>query len=89
LWRGTEEAIHVIGPRNHFLKSKHTRAHMREVWQPTVIDRAPWDERVRQDGPSAHDHARQRARHILATHQPDPLPCADRIREVIAAFVKM
>jgi len=84
-----EEAIHAIGPRNHFLKSKHTRAHMRDVWQPTVINRAPWDEWVRQGRPSADDYARQRARHILETHQPDPLPCAARLREIIAAFESM
>jgi trimethylamine--corrinoid protein Co-methyltransferase len=80
------EVIHSVGPRSHFLKSKHTKAHMREVWQPTVIDRTPWAEWVNKGRPSANDHARQKARSILALHQPEPLACADRIHEIIAEY---
>ena len=80
------EVIQGIGPRSHFMKSRHTKAHMREVWQPTVLDRAPWDEWVKKGRPSANDNARQVARRLLASHQPDPLPCADRIREIVMAY---
>lgn len=81
-----EDVIHATGPRSHFLKAKHTRAHMREIWQPTVMDRTPWDEWVKKGRPSANDKARDKARQILASHQPEPLPGADRIQEIIAAF---
>ncbi len=80
------EVIHATGPRNHFLKSRHTKAHMRDIWQPTVMDRSPWEEWIKKGQPEARDHARQRARQIMASHQPEPLPCADRLREIIAAY---
>ncbi len=80
------DVIQAVGPRNHFLKSKHTRAHMREIWQPSVMDRSPWDEWVKKGRPIVEDRARQRARAILASHEPEPLPCADRIRDIIAAY---
>jgi trimethylamine--corrinoid protein Co-methyltransferase len=79
-------AIEAAGPRSHFMTCPHTRAHMREVWQPSVMDRSPWDEWVRQGRPSADDRAKLKARHLLATHQPEPLPCAGRLREIIAAY---
>jgi trimethylamine--corrinoid protein Co-methyltransferase len=79
-------AIEAAGPRSHFMTSPHTRAHMREVWQPSVMDRSPWDEWVRQGRPTADDRAQQAARRLLATHQPEPLPCAERLREIIAAY---
>jgi trimethylamine--corrinoid protein Co-methyltransferase len=80
------EAIQATGPRNHFLKAKHTKAHMRKVWQPSVMDRSPWDEWVKKGRPTADDRARQQARDLLASHEPEPLPCADRIRDIIAAY---
>jgi trimethylamine--corrinoid protein Co-methyltransferase len=84
-----EQVIHDTGPRSHFLKSKHTRAHMREIWQPTVMDRTPWDEWVRKGRPTANDRAREKARQILASHEPEPLACTDRIRKIIAAYERM
>lgn len=69
---------------NHF--DQNTKLHMREAWQPAVIDRTPWDEWVKKGRPSVNDIARQKARQILATHEPEPLPCADRVREIIRAY---
>lgn len=80
------DVIDAIGPQSHYLASKHTRQHMRQVWQPTVLERTPWDEWVKKDRPTALDRARERARHILATHQPEPLPCAESLREIITAY---
>ena len=81
-----EDVIHATGPRSHFLTAGHTRAHLREIWQPTVMDRTSWGEWVKQGRPSANEKARERARKILASHVPEPLPCADRIREIIEDF---
>jgi trimethylamine--corrinoid protein Co-methyltransferase len=81
-----EDVIHAAGQRSHFLKSKHTRAHMREIWQPSVIDRTPWDEWVKRGRPTVNDRAREKAKQVLASHRPEPLACADRIREIIAAY---
>lgn len=81
-----EDVIHAVGPRSHFLTVAHTRAHLREIWQPTVMDRTTWDEWVKKGRPSANDKAREKARQILTSHAPEPLPCADRIREIIEDY---
>ena len=80
------DVIHSVGPRHHFLKTKHTKAHMRTLWQPTLLDRTPWMEWISKGRPSANDNARAKARALLASHQPEPLPCADRIHEIIADY---
>jgi trimethylamine--corrinoid protein Co-methyltransferase len=80
------DVIHSVGPRNHFLKTKHTKAHMRTLWQPTLLDRTPWLDWVSKGRPSANDNAREKARALLASHQPEPLPCAGRLREIIADY---
>jgi len=66
------EAIKAVGPGGNFLTQKHTRAHMREIFIPEYLDRRPyniWEEK--KDGP--RDWAREKARKLVETHQPDPL----------------
>ncbi len=66
------DVIKAVGPGGNFLTQKHTRAHMREIFVPHFMDRRPynvWEEK--RDGP--RDWAREKARNILATHQPEPL----------------
>ena len=66
------DVIRAVGPNGNFLKQKHTRQHMRELWQPRLMDRRPygqWEEK--RDG--ARDWARARAQDILKNHQPAPL----------------
>ncbi|MBN1224840.1 MAG: trimethylamine methyltransferase family protein [Candidatus Aminicenantes bacterium] len=77
------ETIRKVGPGAHFLTQEHTRKHMRELWLPTLMDRRPYSEwKEKKDG--ARDWALERARHILNTHQPDPIP-----REVSAELEKI
>ena len=83
-----EEVIHNVGPRGHFLTDAHTRAHLREIWQPKVMERTSWDDWFKRGRPGAGDRARERARHILASHKPEPLPGAERIREILAEHSK-
>jgi trimethylamine--corrinoid protein Co-methyltransferase len=83
-----EDVIHAVGPRGHFLTAAHTRAHLREIWQPTVMERTPWGQWEKQGRPSANTKAREKARQILASHVPEPLPGSDRIREIIEDFSK-
>jgi len=84
-----EEVIHNVGPRGHFLTDAHTRAHLREIWQPKVMERTSWDDWIKKGRPGAGDRARERARHILASHKPEPLPVAERIGEIIAEYSKL
>jgi len=66
------EAIRQVGPGGNFLGHKHTLKHMRELWQPSFMDRRPyevWEQR--RDG--ARDFARQKARTLLNDYHPSPL----------------
>jgi len=83
------DVIDAVGPQHHFLTEDHTFAHMYDLWQPAVIDRLPWEEWVQAGRPAARQRAAEKARAILAVHQPDPLPGAGRIREIIAAYERM
>jgi trimethylamine--corrinoid protein Co-methyltransferase len=79
------EVIEAVGPRGHFMEQEHTLRYMREIWQPALLDRMPAEAWERAGRPSARDRARERARQILATHEPEPLPCEPQIREIISA----
>lgn len=66
------DTIKAVGPGGNFMSQKHTRAHMREIFVPEYLDRRPynvWEEK--KDGP--RDWAREKARKLVETHQPDPL----------------
>jgi trimethylamine--corrinoid protein Co-methyltransferase len=66
------EAIRAVGPGGHYLTQRHTRRHMGDLWVPTLLDRRPYEEWER-DRAGPRDWARERARQLLATHQPEPL----------------
>jgi trimethylamine--corrinoid protein Co-methyltransferase len=79
------DVIGEVGPFGDFLSHDHTMAHMREQSQPGLIDR-----RVREDWKASgsttlHERALEKARQILATHVPDPLPdgVADQLKAII------
>ena len=83
------DVIRAVGPGGNFLAQKHTRKHMHDLWLHTLMDRRPyhvWEEK--RDG--AHDWARKRAQHILATHQPEPLDpkLSEELVQIITAVEK-
>jgi trimethylamine--corrinoid protein Co-methyltransferase len=66
------DAIREAGPRGDFLTHDHTLRHMRELWIGSLMDRRPysvWE--TKKDG--ARDWAREKAKKLLASHQPTPL----------------
>jgi trimethylamine--corrinoid protein Co-methyltransferase len=80
------DVIAEIGPFGDFLSHDHTMAHMRSTSQPALIDR-----RVREDWAATgsltmHDRALLKAREILETHVPDPLP--DGVADELAAIIR-
>ncbi len=81
------DVIKEIGPGRDFLTHPHTYDGMRGQSQPEIIDRrtrAPWEE----DGATtAYERAVEKARWILANHQPDALPeeVLTKIRSIVAA----
>jgi len=80
------DAIRAVGPGGNFLAQKHTKKHMRQIWTPQFMDRRPYETwQEKQDG--ARDWAREKARHILETHKPDPLDpnLAAELERIIAS----
>ncbi len=68
------DVIHDVGPLKDFLAQKHTLKHMRSQSQPDLIDRrrrSKWEDL---GGTDLYARASAKAREILETHQPDPLP---------------
>ncbi len=81
------ETIRQVGHHGNYLSTRHTLKHMRELWQPTLMDRRPynvWQEK--KDGPRVW--ALEKARKILREYHPQPLEAglAAGLREVIASF---
>jgi trimethylamine--corrinoid protein Co-methyltransferase len=65
--------IEAVGPGGHFLtrRSSRERARSGEVWRPSVFQRGSIADFV--DRPLIDD-ALERARELLATHEPTPIP---------------
>jgi trimethylamine--corrinoid protein Co-methyltransferase len=65
-------AIRDVGPGGTFLTHPHTKRHVRELWLNSFLDRRPygvWEEKKN----GAPDWALEKARQILAGHEPAPL----------------
>jgi trimethylamine--corrinoid protein Co-methyltransferase len=68
------DLIHEIGPDGQYLDSKHTLAHFRERWYPTLIDRQNYDNWQAQGAKTLEQRAGERVQKILDEHRPEPLP---------------
>jgi trimethylamine--corrinoid protein Co-methyltransferase len=68
------DVIHDVGPKNDFLGHDHTFKHMQEQSQPTLIDRRMREDWQADGSTDLHQRATEKARQILETHQPEPLP---------------
>ena len=80
------DTIEAVGHEGHFMGKKHTVAHAKEMWQPMVTDGQPYKTWKDAGSKSAADHAREKAKEILKTHEVEPL--AEDIRKELAAIVK-
>ena len=78
--------IEAVGYRDDFLSLPSTYAHMREQSAPVLLDRRVRAEWAADGSSRAEERALARAREILATHRPLPLPDGVRARfaEIIA-----
>jgi trimethylamine--corrinoid protein Co-methyltransferase len=68
------DVIAKVGPFSQFISEKHTFSHMRRMSQPKLIDRRVREKWEKAGGRSMHEKATEKARDILASHKPDPLP---------------
>jgi trimethylamine--corrinoid protein Co-methyltransferase len=80
------DAIRRVGPSGTYLADKHTRRHLREIWQPAVWDRSPYDAWLAGGKRGALESATEQAREILESHAPVPLPdeVAAELRSIVA-----
>ncbi len=80
------DLIEKVGPGGAFInQARSASLCRREAWVPSVLDRTPytiWDSKGR---PAAEELAAEKARRLLETHQPAPLPdgTADRIQQIL------
>jgi trimethylamine--corrinoid protein Co-methyltransferase len=79
------DAIKEIGPGRDFLMHPTTFKGMRQQSRPEMIDRRMRGVWEAAGGTSAYDRALEKARWILANHQPEPLP--DAVLTTIRAIV--
>ncbi|WP_027366121.1 trimethylamine methyltransferase family protein [Desulfotruncus alcoholivorax] len=67
------EAVKRVGPGGNFLGDEHTARHFRETWQPDLSDFNSYDAWAAAGAKSMGQRAREKARQIMATHQPVPV----------------
>jgi len=82
------DLIDRVGPGGEFMSTKETAKRCRaEIWNPTLMDRQPYDNWQSAGAQTTNDRIRARLRNILATHQPPPLPAgaAEKIEAVLRA----
>jgi len=80
------DAIHEVGPFKDFLSHKHTIRNMASQSQPRLIDRKRRMQWERAGGTDIYQRATEKAREILETHKPEPLP--DDVLATIRSIVE-
>jgi len=78
--------IHAVGSHGDFLALDATMKHMRELSQPELIDRRVREEWLERGGGDVYQRALGKARRLLETHEPLPLPdgVPAELRRIIA-----
>ena len=84
------DVIHDVGPLKDFLAQKHTLKHMNTQSQPNLIDRRRRSKWQELGGTDMYERASAKAREILETHEPDPLPAdvLETIRSIVEGAEK-
>ena len=68
------DLIHEIGPDGHFLESDHTFKHVREDWQPSLIDRLDYHRWAEEGSTTLEERANAKVKEIIENHRAEPLP---------------
>jgi trimethylamine--corrinoid protein Co-methyltransferase len=84
------KVIQEVGPFGDFLCHKHTIQRMRSQTQPQFIDRTMRETWEKKGSKNVHQKALEKARHIIETHKPKPLPqdVLDKIRSIVVETEK-
>jgi trimethylamine--corrinoid protein Co-methyltransferase len=80
--------IAEVGPGGHFLDRPHTLANMRAFWRESVMDRSSWEAWETAGRPDPTVAAAERARALLADHEPEPLAegVAGELDRIVRAY---
>lgn len=68
------DVIREVGPAGFFLGEKHTLAHFRDMWEPSLMS---WEDRTTWEASGAKtmgQRARERAVQLITEHEVEPLP---------------
>ncbi len=69
------DTIAAVGHGGSFLSSPHTLKNFKkELWMPRLMERRPWAQWEKDGRKDIEQRAREKAREILASHQPRRLP---------------
>jgi trimethylamine--corrinoid protein Co-methyltransferase len=81
------DEIHRVGPFGDFLSLDSTLTYMRQQSQPQLLDRRVREEWQAAGATDLYTRAAQKAREIIETHKPEPLPddIAKRVHAVVEA----
>ncbi len=85
------DALKEVGHGGSFIGSKHTLKNFRsELWRPQIFDRWPWSAWEKGGRKGAEQRAREKAREILASYQPNRLsPEVERKIDQVAREAKI
>jgi len=79
------DVIMEVGHEGHYMGKKHTLDHFRQMWQPMVTDGQTYKTWKAAGAKGAVEHAREKAKEILKTHQPAPL--AEDLKKELTGIV--
>ncbi len=68
------ELIAEKGPLGEYVTHEHTLQHFRELWYPKLFNRSNFDPLGRTLASNLEDRLNKRARELIETHRPQPLP---------------
>ncbi len=84
------DTIDRVGPRGDFMAEDHTLKYLRsgEHWEPRVSNRSGYQMWKREGSPDIVARAKERAKEILASHRPEPLPdeAGGKVAAIISEF---
>ena len=81
------DTIAAIGPGNHYLTHRQTKAHYRgQIWRPELISRQRYEAWEAEGELTLRQRARTKLLKIMETHQPQPL--APDVLQEKADFLK-
>jgi len=82
------DTIAKVGSDDHFMVEPHTIKHMRDLWQPELINRSPYGKWQAEGCREALENAQEKAKWILANHRPEPLEdkLLQEIRKIIGYY---